>query len=249
MITIKEQFSYKLAKRGNKDEEYEDSYNFTTSHDHQNFKSAIADGATETSFAKEWANLLTNGFVQQDNSTEEEFANNLSSLREEWEFVVRSSNLTWFTQAKASEGAFAAFLGIIVNLENKTLKYFAVGDCCLFIIRDSNLIVCEPIKSSTEFGKRPYLISSLKAKNHDIISNIKTDIIQVQNNDTIILMSDAIAQWYLTQYENENNECPILEESPKWIDTLRGSNAITNDDVTLIMLKVEEEDIDGVTKR
>lgn len=48
-----------LPKGGHSEEDYEDSFAFSI----QKRRFAIADGATETSFAKQWAQSLVQAFV------------------------------------------------------------------------------------------------------------------------------------------------------------------------------------------
>lgn len=51
--------SFSLCKEGNKPEEYEDAF----AGDPRSGRFAVADGASESSFACLWAKLLVNGFV------------------------------------------------------------------------------------------------------------------------------------------------------------------------------------------
>jgi hypothetical protein len=97
--------SFHVPKLGNAPEEYEDAFfpdSFTDRVD--GFRCAVADGASESVFAKNWAQALVRSFSAREM--------NLERLRDEWQKDVGSQRLPWFLEKKSRRGAFAAFVGL-----------------------------------------------------------------------------------------------------------------------------------------
>src|ERR1041384_2219986 len=97
---------FTLPKRGNSDSENEDAYASSTEHG----RFAIADGATESSFAALWARMLVDEFVKPQ--TAPDWAAWLPGLQTHWAAAVDHQPLPWFAETKAQQGAFATFLGV-----------------------------------------------------------------------------------------------------------------------------------------
>ncbi|MBU6434960.1 MAG: DUF538 domain-containing protein, partial [Nitrospirae bacterium] len=151
-------------KAGNSEVEYEDA--FYPPHiieaKTNSFRFAIADGATETSFAKLWAQLLVKavGKGRLDPVCPDR---TLTKLRSCWQRVVSRKSLPWYAEEKVRLGAFSSILGLSLS-EDLTGRYWnacAIGDCCLFHVRGNNLLRSFPLSHSSEFNNRPRLISSI----------------------------------------------------------------------------------------
>jgi len=246
------QFKVLLPKQGNTEEECEDSIFVKITETQKRkvrLRIAIADGATESSFAKEWSNLLTKSFDKFKLPLKETLLTKLPDLRKKLEVLLKDKELPWYAQEKAENGAFSAFLGIRIDLENHNYEALAIGDCCLFHIRNEVVINQFPVKDSSEFGNNPYLISSKPNKNADLDNYLIEDKGTLNKGDILFLMSDALAHWFMKN--NELNEHPwnILlglkgktkEERQKfniWLTEQRGSKDIKNDDVVLAIIEL-----------
>src|SRR4051812_17832075 len=118
-----------LPKRGNAENEYEDAW----AADPTRGRFAVADGASETSFAGRWAQLLTEAFLEAERPTG--VAAWLAGPRERWEAEVMGLELPWYAELKREQGAFATLLGVGVRLpaQGRPGKWraVAVGDSCL----------------------------------------------------------------------------------------------------------------------
>ncbi|MGH9553542.1 MAG: hypothetical protein ACRD3W_29440, partial [Terriglobales bacterium] len=146
-----------LPKEGNTNEEYEDAVypSEAVTHDEiEQFKCAVADGATETSFAGLWARLLVQGYATEQLD--------LAKLKEEWNEQTKGKDLAWYAEEKLESGAFAALVGLIVTNE-KHWEAEAVGDSCLIHTRGKELLLSFPLKKSDEFNNSPALLSSTQA--------------------------------------------------------------------------------------
>lgn len=245
-------FKLLIPKQGNAEEECEDSIFVKITEVQKNkvrLRVAIADGATESSFAKEWSNILTRSFDKFKLPLKESLFTKLPTLRKKLDTLVKGKLLPWYAQEKAENGAFSAFLGVRIDLESHNYEALAIGDCCLFHIRDNSIVKQFPINLSSEFGNNPYLLSSKPIKNQDIenyLIEIKGAIVK---EDVLLLMSDALSHWFMQN--NESNEHPWeillgLRGSQKdekqrfasWIYEQRKLRNLKNDDVVLSIIEL-----------
>src|SRR5262245_37115816 len=119
----------RVPRAGNTEAEYEDALAAAAG------RFAIADGASESSFAGLWAQLLSEGFVNRTQG----FRTNgswLATLRERWSAAVDPLELPWYAEQKREQGAFATFLGLVIRSGRGGgrgwWRAVAVGDGCLF---------------------------------------------------------------------------------------------------------------------
>jgi hypothetical protein len=229
-----------LQKHGNEPEDYEDAFAPTGdfSVEVERFRCAVADGATESSFAKQWAQLLTDGYLEE---TE------INELKEQFAEEISDKELSWFAEEKASMGAFAAILGLELNSDG-TWSAEATGDCCLFQTRAKQIISSFPLTQSEQFNNSPKLISS-KADDETGIENTSDG--NWQSGDRFVLASDALAKSILFDEEN-GREAKLLERlfnlhSPDDMQTFfqglrsqKDSSTMRNDDVTFMDVSAED---------
>src|SRR5687767_9899205 len=94
-----------VPKLGNSAEEYEDAFAYSAAEG----LFAIADGATESSFADRWARDLVDQFVTSPppvDAAQTAFPNWLTPMQERWRNGIDWQNLPWFAEEKAKGGAF-----------------------------------------------------------------------------------------------------------------------------------------------
>ncbi|PZU94728.1 MAG: hypothetical protein DCE90_14415 [Pseudanabaena sp.] len=234
--------SFLTQKAGNDLTECEDAWAYAE-HD-QMFVISISDGATESSFAKEWASEMVTTFVN-DQAAFSDTTKWLSDLQARWQLWLSQQSLPWFAKRKAEQGAYATFLSLQVS-KNLSWQAIAVGDSCLFVVRDNCLQQSFPLQSSNDFSNRPNLVGTN--------SNLgKGSILRVCGNakagDRFYLATDAIACWIMQQIEANQNPWVKLEKldvSDKfaaWVNELRDRHAIVNDDTTLLCLEINYSEI------
>src|SRR5436853_6435508 len=100
---------FSCPKLGNSLEEYEDAWAHRQTRTPLGIRVAVADGATESSFAKLWAVLVAESYVRSELAGAEFFAR-LQPARRLWRRRLAGRPLPWFASAKAEQGAFAAVL-------------------------------------------------------------------------------------------------------------------------------------------
>src|SRR4051812_14467558 len=97
-----------LPKAGNSIAEYEDACwpDGPLDIDTSVFHCAVADGATETSFADVWAKLLVRAYSDGQLS-EPDLTQALVPLQATWSEQLSTKTLPWYATEKASNGAFS----------------------------------------------------------------------------------------------------------------------------------------------
>jgi hypothetical protein len=233
-----------LPKKGNSPDEYEDAVCPADAVEHDDadqFKCAVADGATETSFAALWANLLVQGYASELN---------LKDLRHEWQEQVHEKPLPWYAEEKVDSGAFAALIGLVIS-EDSTWKAEAIGDSCLFQIRDGKMLFSFPILLSEDFNNSPFLLSSSPSDTTADEGLPEKKDGDWQSGDQFVLMTDALSHWTLKRNEERGDAVEQLaaiedkEAFEKFVDAQRravddeGKSLMRNDDVTILRVQVD----------
>jgi|GEM_PF-1191879 len=236
--------SYSIAKAGNTAAECEDAY-ACASDDFADYFS-VSDGATESSFSREWAKELVQDFVDRSISTHSIVnPSNLNDwllpLQRNWANWLASQNLVWFAKRKAEQGTFATLIGLIIQ-QDLQWQAFAVGDSCLFVVRDGNLKHSFPLTKSSELGYRPYLIGTLRQTELPAVARDLTDMAQL--GDRFYIVTDALAGWILASLEDRQNPWVQLDQIlshsafSAWVELLRDRHEIVNDDTTLLHIEI-----------
>jgi hypothetical protein len=236
----------KLPKSGNTVAECEDALSFNPTKSF--LKVALADGATESSFAKEWANLLTNDLVKSRSFSLKHIIGRLPTLRNQWLSEVTKIPLPWYAEAKLEKGAFSTLLGITIDLKKQIYSCIGIGDCCLFQVRDNDMIFSFPIQKSNEFSNSPYLLTTKNDDDTELKRYLKEEKGKIEKGDYLILMSDALAYWFASENEKAERPWEILlglsEDTSKnvfkeWLNDKRREKQIKNDDTTLLFIEIE----------
>jgi hypothetical protein len=229
-----------LQKDGNAAEDYEDSAyprEFLESNVSE-FKCAIADGATESSFAGLWADILVEGLV---------YGSDLDLLRKDFVVKVGTKSLPWYAEEKLQSGAFAAvaLLSLKEHEEGNLCDLSALGDSCIMHVRDGALLTSFPLDRAESFNNSPSLLCS------NGVGGAKEDKLEERqviwlSGDVFWLMTDALACWALKRLRDYDDAFEILEKIEdlegfkKFVHEHRaiidedGRPTLKNDDVTFI---------------
>ncbi len=132
--------------------------------------------------------------------------NPFPNYRRAWKKKLNAKDLPWYAQEKLNSGAFSTLAGITFRLTDASSAAFdaiAIGDSCIFQIRGDKIIASFPLGSADDFHNRPVLISSNAANNIHLKAFVKTWSGTAQAGDSFLLMTDALACWLLTRYEED----------------------------------------------
>lgn len=248
-----------LPKAGNRLDEYEDAFRTAFPGPAGPSRSspasiAIADGASESAFARDWARILTDAFVADPPDlcglTEDSLQNWLMPAQEEWHTGVPWDRIPWHGEAKARAGAFATMLGLTIGTvadDSRRLWWqaTAVGDSCLFVVREDRLWLSFPLEDAAQFDNLPALICSNPARTGVSWEMVRRRRGECRPGDLFILATDALACWFLANSAaGEKPWRTLLALDPscwrRWVGEKRRGGLIRNDDTTLVMMKVVE---------
>jgi hypothetical protein len=235
-----------LPKRGSSEDEYDDSS--SAARDKSRF--AVADGATEASFSREWAKQLVRAFTAKRLSIPIAL-DELKPLQSKWENFVHRHPLPWYAEEKIRSGAFAAFVGLELLVGDsggaeRIWRATAVGDSCLAQVRGNEIIKAFPLVDSASFGNCPNLLSSIPNCN----GNGTELVMQCSGTwgceDAFFLMTDALACWFFRELEQGNKPWNLLRDLDtqdsvsfqEFIANLRSEARMKNDDVTLMRIDI-----------
>ena len=227
-------------KQGSSDAEYEDA--LAWSRDGQGpSRFAVADGASESSFARLWAGLLVEAYACGA-LPQTTLARDLAPLQQRWRADVGARPLPWYVAEKTKAGAFAALAGLTLGADGGWCAV-AIGDCCVFQVRDDALVTAFPLEDAAAFDNRPLLISSNPERNGRLPEFAPVTCGAWERGDTFLLMSDALAAYFLRGVLDERRTpSGVLAFGKRgfrrWLEGLRAAGAIRNDDVSLLKVQV-----------
>lgn len=249
---------FSLHKAGNHPSDYEDAYASRLKEGAlvhcTEVAVSLADGAGEGTFSGEWAKLLATRFVKSPGTATRTLMSLVRKASVAWHSDVFARDLKWYALEKARKGAFSTFLGLYIHKLNKSGRWraMALGDSCLFQVRDGELISWFPVQSSEDFVHPPALVStdSLYNGQNGIFKQTVPKKGGWRSGDTFILATDALSAWFVSQHEVGNYPFEVIlnqaEMEPRegkeafggYVQVLRDGMEMRNDDVTCAIITV-----------
>lgn len=232
--------AYWLQKSGNASSEYEDAFAPSAPPEEpcQEFRCAVADGATETSFSGLWARILVDAFVSRRLRTmNSDTLLDLSALwRQEIDRQTSHKPLPWYAEAKLQQGAFSSLTGLAIRADGYW-RATCVGDSCLFQIRPRKAIYAFPYHTPEQFNNHPALIST----NADGNSAIRARVARGRwtQGDYFLLMTDALAHFFLSQRHFRSRLVDSKLDQAQFeqlVQQSRSERLCRNDDVTFLKI-------------
>jgi nucleotide-binding universal stress UspA family protein len=244
---------FKLAKDPEHPGEYQDACQV----DAARGVAVIADGVSSAIFSAQWANLLVDAVVADapDLDDVEAFAAWLQQQRQAWAGRIDTTSLAWFQRAKLPMGAFSTRLWIHVAeaagdqpgaFGGFRLRGFAIGDSCLFHLRNGELVRSFPMQTAAEFQADPLVLGSVDLKRDHLMQFTRLDEF-CYPDDLLVLCTDALGEWAMRQQEaGEPTDWYGYWNMPEadWqaeITARRHARHIRYDDTTLVLLRVVAE--------
>ncbi len=224
-------------KAGNAAQEYEDAYAV----EEAALRFAVADGASETSFAKQWAEMLVDRFVREPPAPEA-LREWVAPMQAAWAGANKPKATAWYAEEKARDGAFSSLLGVAID--HGRWRAMAIGDSCLFVVRAGKIAHAFPLAKAAEFNNRPLLLSSVARANQRVWDEVRLDEGDLVGKDLLLMMTDALAQWFLVEAELGRRPWAALarattqEAFTAFVDLLRSGGALRNDDTTMVRVEV-----------
>jgi hypothetical protein len=150
--------------------------------------------------------------------------------------AAASSN-GWRTEAGSEKGEIAG-----------TWRALAVGDSCLFQVRNDELITVGPVSVSAEFDNSPFLLGSRSKETiKRSASHVSVHSGTWSRGDRFYLATDAMSQWLLYRLENDMPPWEMLRDLgaddtrpfDELIAEMRSEHDLHNDDTTLLRVEVD----------
>ncbi len=224
---------------GNRPDENEDSFAFSE----ENGFFAVADGASDSSFAGQWARALVSTFSKSTGvNSKDAFLEFVKKSRDLWKTSVDWNTLPWFVKNKVTSGAYSTFLGLQIDRVNNEFIVTYVGDSCLFHLDESGFNVY-PSMRAQDFKFNPKLIwSGYGYPSLQKVSPVKVEPSIMRrkwkNGDSFLLATDAVSKWII-----ESDSADKITEIVEGFDgieekvvNLRKEKVMHNDDVTLMLV-------------
>ena len=192
---------------------------------------AVADGASESFAAGEWARLLVNAFVERGH-----IRNWLAGPREDWAKAVAGQAMSWYAEEKLTLGGHATFLGLTTRPTDDGIEWGAVsvGDACLFHVVAGACLSSFPLSHPSDFNTSPALVGSKIGT-----PAWKTARGVLRPGEVLLLATDALAQCLLVSAEERafaGSGLLCMDEDDDfalWVTVNRACGKLKNDDVTL----------------
>ena len=227
--------SFLVPKDGHAADECEDA----AAGDPELGRFAVADGASESFAAGDWARLLVEAFVADGPSP-----NWLAGPRAGWQAAVAGEALSWYAEEKRSAGGHATFLGVTTRptADGSEWEAVAVGDACLFHVVGGACLASFPVDRAADFTSVPTLISS---KGGSPAWKVTRGILRP--GEALLLATDALAQCLLASAETGSfagSDFLTMAEDDDfalWVAAARTMGRLRNDDVALGIVEYIEE--------
>jgi hypothetical protein len=219
----------------------------------------VADGATEAFDSRTWARLLTKHWARSAGLL------SVDEMEPWWTALGRRldgrwarRSLPWYAEEKAAGGAFAAFAGISLRESadgGVVWEGVALGDACLVYRNATEIISSLPIAAAEEFGYHPRLVPSAMASQAGLSAEVTRLEGHARIGDALLLLTDAIAAWYLAHFRSAPDliaefERSLVfgdvEEQRAFIAAERDAKRLRNDDVAAVLLRVGSSAADAV---
>ena len=238
-----------LPKKGKRAGENEDApravfYKKTKGPGGQAARIALADGAAESPFAKEWAATLAQDFTKDpprlEGSGSAPLDKWLRPRQEAWRELVPWEHMQWHAQIQAETGALAALIGVVfTHGPELAWEALAVGDARMFVIRGRTPTAAFPDQQ----GARKEFISSNPESNGGLHITAKRGRGTCLPGDRVVMATGALALWFAeTQAIGKDPWTPLEQmDAPRWHPWIREKQErgeMRNDDVTLITFRV-----------
>jgi hypothetical protein len=150
----------------------------------------------------------------------------------------------WYEQPGLARGAHATLLA--GRFAKSRWHAAALGDSCLFQVRDEHLVASFPVQTSAGFGIEPDLLNSLHQDSDLVAKRVALAEGTCEQHDQFYFCTDALAAWFLSRGEAGERPWEALRDVgtdviPRfdiWVAEQRAHGLMRNDDVTLIRVDV-----------
>ena len=254
-----------IPKRGSSVEEYEDAVwvgpdgSGSGEANCQSLRVAVADGASESLLAGRWARRLVKVFgSERTTQTRSAFVVAYQSAVGGWDDEVaqytkdreeRSAPIQWYEEPGLAKGAHATLIAAEFRDGRggraPTWSACAVGDSCLFQVRNELLYASFPLTEASAFTYQPPLLPSRGIEDAVLRRNVSRKAGDWERGDSFYIVTDALAAWFLSVIESGGRPWEPLRDLDtldaeldfaEWVEKQRSIGQMANDDTTLVRI-------------
>ncbi len=177
----------------------------------------LADGVASGLFSRSWATILTESVLADtpDPADKDAWRRWLAGRRAAWSARIDVNRLAWFQKAKLKDGTFSTLLAVrLVPVECTSplhgaspadrpawnIRGYAVGDTCLFLVREGKTVRTFPIETAAAFDADPLVIGSVDLSRDELVGFRNFEECGRPGN-LLVLCTDAVAAWAVRQSE------------------------------------------------
>jgi hypothetical protein len=226
-------------------------------------RAAVADGASEALLSGAWAALLVRLYGRRPAAGAPAGLLALAAAR--WARGLRGylrrrprrgRPVQWYEEPGLAAGAFAAFAGLTLHDGGAAggagrWQALALGDSCLFQLRDGMVLASFPVQRAAELGVRPLLLGSHPDGHARVRAALRQAAGEWRAGDIFYLMTDALAGWWLAEQAAGGAPWRGLDRVCRhgrrrvfaaWVAVRRRRRALRNDDVALVRIELRPGD-------
>jgi hypothetical protein len=205
----------------------------------------VADGASESFDAQNWARLLANRMINEELSFEAVVA-----CAEEYGRLHDPGSLSWSKAAAYERGSFAALLVAQDCPERSAVRVTAAGDCLAVWVVGRELVASAPYSRSEQFRDNPTLLATRLAMNPTDESHWTTWewSYPAPRLALMLCMTDALGAWLLSLQERGDPSalatlCGLrgvgdAQKFAELVERERAAGRLRRDDTSLIVVSV-----------
>jgi hypothetical protein len=213
----------------------------------------VTDGAGEGVYSRLWARTLANGWRNVGSSDQDDVAlreglkgldgvlrQRIGRLRQRIQ-DRQGGRLFWF-QSDDRIAEFAAFVGLAFD-DDGSWRALAVGDACVFIEQGDGM-VSFPLVRPEDFQGGAYLVPSAIDDDAGLVDHVCRADGRRLVGDRFLLMSDAMACWYLSYPGRRSRLRDLLERRDRpglgaLIARERRARRLRNDDIAVLSIRIK----------
>ncbi|RFZ90004.1 hypothetical protein D0C36_23540 [Mucilaginibacter conchicola] len=212
-------------------------------------KFAISDGVSKSFFPKIWSTILVQHYVNHDTSDVDRF---VSECQQAWtsqiDEIISRPETKWFTRVEYNRKtpALATFVGLQFLIEERLWIASALGDSFLFFIPANytdfkgDLVSLSSKSEPVIFDNFPDYLASVGSQHKGDPKYVRGAPLQ---NGTFYLMTDALADWFLTKGEDAIHLINVWEgqkDFERFVDLARRDRQLGDDDSAILIIKVSD---------
>lgn len=222
---------------------------------------AVADGATTAPYSGQWARLLVRSFVRKPPPAFNQGAVQewLQRPRRLWGRQIPWSRLDYFARRNAERGSFSTLVGFRLEIRNPSgrptgdlegirWQSLAVGDSCLFHLRNGRVLRAFPLSDPESFDRSPYLLATTPTMDCRLRDHLRVAWGMARPGDVLALCTDALARYVVenTPLGEDLVSRLLCGSRPasrsvfrEFVERERTVGSMRNDDVALLLVALD----------